>query len=310
MAINVGDILASFRVIDDATQPLEDIAGAQAEVAATLTRLSQAYASASGPVEGWNKLAEEFTGMPLAERANDMASAVEAIGGASRLTEQEQTRVNAVMEEALRKYEALGIEAPQAIRELAEATRQVGTETAGAEAGVSRFVGMLKGAAVAATAAIAAITAVGAAVLKIGEYGAGVGDIAEQFGKLAQKAGVDATQALQALREATAGTVSDLDLMKATLPLLSSGFKGSAEDLRTMAEAARVLSERGMGLNEAMGLVSSAMTTGRTRSLSMQGVVIDMAGAMKGLKDATNAKARRARTQRPSTSSSRRFSKA
>ena len=134
-----------------------------------------------------------------------------------------------------------------------------------------------------ATAAIAGITAVGAAVIKIGEYGAGVGDITEQFGKLAQKAGVDATQALQALREATAGTLSDMELMKATLPLLSSGFKGNAEDLRTMAEAARVLAERGMSLDQAMQTVTSAMTTGRTRALSMQGVVIDMARRDEGL---------------------------
>ena len=98
MAINVGDILASFRVIDEATEPLNQIAGAQEEVATTLKRLQGAYASAAGPIENWNKLAEQFTGMPLAERANDMASAVEAIGGAARLTQREQAQVNAVMD--------------------------------------------------------------------------------------------------------------------------------------------------------------------------------------------------------------------
>ena len=165
---------------------------------------------------------------------------------------------------------------------------KIAKEVEASESGFAKLGGVVKGVGIAATAAVGAITAVGAAVVKIGEYGAGVGDITEQFDKLAQKAGVDTAQALNALRTATAGTLSDLELMKAALPLLSSGFKGSAEDLGTMAEAARVLSERGMGLDQAMQMVTSAMTTGRTRALAMQGVVIDMQGAMKDLTDATN----------------------
>lgn len=165
---------------------------------------------------------------------------------------------------------------------------KIAGEVKKSEGGFAALGTTMKGVGVAAAAAVAAVGAVTTAIIKIGEYGSGVGDVTEQFGKLAEKAGLDATQALTALREATAGTVSDLDLMKSTLPLLSSGFKGNAEDLRVMAEAARVLSERGMTLDQAMQSVTSAMTTGRTRALAMQGVVIDTAQSMKNLTDAAN----------------------
>lgn len=57
--------------------------------------------------------------------AQQYVKAVEAIGGADRLTEAEQRRVNAALTEALAKYKALGTEAPAEMQKLAEATKEI-----------------------------------------------------------------------------------------------------------------------------------------------------------------------------------------
>src|SRR5690606_36483877 len=71
----------------------------------------------------------DFNGSKVIGEATRVANAVEAIGGAARLTAAEKERVNAVLERAIDKYRALGQTAPKALTDLAAQTKQVETET-------------------------------------------------------------------------------------------------------------------------------------------------------------------------------------
>jgi len=71
-----------------------------------------------------SRLLEDFTGQKVVAEAARMAEAVERIGGASKLTETEQRRVNASVSDAIAKYQALGQEAPANLLKLqAETTK-------------------------------------------------------------------------------------------------------------------------------------------------------------------------------------------
>jgi hypothetical protein len=91
-----------------------------------------------------NKMANSLSGKKLIQDANLAARAVEEIGGASKLTEAEQARVNRTLTEALAKYKALGIEAPQAVTALANDTKKVEQATSGASKVQADFVNHFK----------------------------------------------------------------------------------------------------------------------------------------------------------------------
>src|SRR4030095_69376 len=71
------------------------------------------------------KLATSFSGEKIISQANDVTAAIGQIGGATKLTAEEQLKVNSILTEGLTKYQALGVEAPAAMRELAAATAPV-----------------------------------------------------------------------------------------------------------------------------------------------------------------------------------------
>src|SRR5688572_21939898 len=71
------------------------------------------------------RMASAFDGSKVIGDANAMVKAIHDIGGASRLTESEQKRVNAAVTEALAKYQALGRSAPAELIALRDATQKV-----------------------------------------------------------------------------------------------------------------------------------------------------------------------------------------
>lgn len=76
-----------------------------------------------------SRMLEEFTGQRVVAESARMVEAVERIGGASRLTEAEQRRVNATVTEAIAKYEALGQQAPDNLVKLQAATTRADGST-------------------------------------------------------------------------------------------------------------------------------------------------------------------------------------
>lgn len=76
-----------------------------------------------------NRMGDQFSGRKIFQEATLAAKAVSDIGGASKLTEAEQRRLNATVTEALAKYKALGLEAPANLLKLQSATDKVTTST-------------------------------------------------------------------------------------------------------------------------------------------------------------------------------------
>ncbi len=102
-------------------------------VAANLAELRKNMAEGRDQIEatraGFQKLATSFQGDKIIQAAHNAAAAVNQIGGASKLTEAEQARVNRTVEAALAKYAALGREAPKALTDLAAATQKTEQHT-------------------------------------------------------------------------------------------------------------------------------------------------------------------------------------
>jgi hypothetical protein len=69
-------------------------------------------------------MANSFSGQKVFQQATIAQKAIEDIGGVTQLTTKEQARLNAVLEEALQKYKAIGVEAPPGMQALADATKQ------------------------------------------------------------------------------------------------------------------------------------------------------------------------------------------
>jgi hypothetical protein len=75
-----------------------------------------------------NRMADSFSGRKIIQDATLAAEAINQIGGASTLTENEQKKVNATVTEAIAKYQALGLQAPKALTDLQAATKGVTQE--------------------------------------------------------------------------------------------------------------------------------------------------------------------------------------
>ena len=104
------------------------------------------------------------------------------------------------------------------------------------------------------------------------------------FGAMAKRIGVDATEAIRVMREASDGAVSDLDLMAAANRAIMLGAVRTTEELRN-------LTFYGAKLGNAMGLAASQgidyFTTGLARQsnaiLDNVGLIIDLEGEYKRL---------------------------
>ncbi len=76
------------------------------------------------------RMVSDFDGTKLTQQTQTLATAIEKVGGVTRLTEAEQKRANRTIQEAIEKYGLLGREAPAAVqkvaRELADASKPAG----------------------------------------------------------------------------------------------------------------------------------------------------------------------------------------
>jgi hypothetical protein len=200
---------------------------------------------------GANKLVESLGGDKLIAAAHRYAAAVQEIGGVSNLTRQEQERVNAVVEKAIAKYEALGKTAPAALRELAAATKQTGTEWESftknfkvdtaidqplgtAKEAVNAFAATLGPTGIAALATAASIGAIGVAAFELAEKAAAVGG---ELNDMSEKTGMS-VPALSKLSLAAQVAGSDLGRMSSALFMfeknLGEGSKKFEEGLHRL----------------------------------------------------------------------------
>lgn len=123
-----------------------------------------------------------------------------------------------------------------------------------------------------ATAGVVALTG---AVTSLAIKGSDVNDVSGTFEKFANRVS-GAEETLTALRNGVQGTVDDLTLMGSASRLLSANVRLNATDFGTLSEAAFVLQNRGLGsTTQMLNMVTSAMITGRTRTLAMTLGVVD-----------------------------------
>src|SRR5262252_9179573 len=95
----------------------------------SMTAAGQKFSEAGVRFSATNKLVADFQGTLDKRKAEEYAAAVEKIGGAAKLTEADQAKVNKVMADALAHYKALGQEAPAHMVALEKATKQASEST-------------------------------------------------------------------------------------------------------------------------------------------------------------------------------------
>jgi hypothetical protein len=142
------------------------------------------------------RLMEDFSGQKIAVEAERMAEAVKRLGGASKLTENEQRRVNTAVTEALAKYRALGQEAPAHLVALQTATAGTTTKTSALVGAVGQMAAAFSVAALVQRAASALISFGAAALRSAGELtdlraatGVSLGML-QRWGHVAEQGGV------------------------------------------------------------------------------------------------------------------------
>jgi hypothetical protein len=118
----------------------------------------KSFETGAGKVEKTlNRMGDSFSGVKIIQDATLAEKAIEKIGGATKLTAAEQEHANKLVNEAIAKYQALGMVAPKALTDLATAT----SNTVGKSA---QFLGDLKTHIVANAAGfVSAQAAIGAA---------------------------------------------------------------------------------------------------------------------------------------------------
>lgn len=165
-----------------------------------------------------SRLLEDFTGQKVVAEAARMAEAVERIGGASKLTEAEQRRVNAAVSDAIAKYDALGQQAPAHLLKLQQETAGAVQKTSLLTQGMQVLVGLFSARAILRAA----------------------GDVLEFTGNLtdlAGKTGITTTE-LQKLQYVTAQSgVGMEELARGAVKLgqnLVSGNKSAVEGVKAL----------------------------------------------------------------------------
>src|SRR3954468_23263637 len=106
----------------------KDLKTAGAQTEAIGEAMNKAFGKAEEGTRGLGRAVASLLGFDAIEKANTYAKAVETIGGASKLTATEQSKVNTIVSEAVAKYAVLGREAPAALTALAKATSPIVAE--------------------------------------------------------------------------------------------------------------------------------------------------------------------------------------
>lgn len=87
------------------------------------------------------RMVKSFDGSQIRREAELVSAALERVGGTSRLTATEQGKVNTVVEAAIAKYRALGMEVPPHLQKIAAETKQITTATDAGGLSVGKMVG-------------------------------------------------------------------------------------------------------------------------------------------------------------------------
>jgi hypothetical protein len=241
----------------------------------SMTAAGQKFSEAGVRFSATNKLVADFQGTLDKRKAEEYAAAVEKIGGAARLTEADQRKVNAVMTDALSHYKALGQEAPAHLQAIERATRQSTEAINPWKEGITEVQKML---------------GIGFSVEKVIEFGKHVIETAGRVEDLSDQMGVsiETVQRFQYAADQSGTSVETIgksmnflnktlvenstqtrDILKNLgLSVEDLRSKGSEEAFRTVVAAIKDMNDPmlqaeatskllGKGLNEMLGLIRS-----------------------------------------------------
>jgi hypothetical protein len=226
----------------------------------------KSFETGAGKVEkALNKMGDSFSGTKTIQDANLMATAIDKIGGASKLTESEQRRVNASVTEALAKYKALGLEAPAALQNLAKATAQIEPPLTLANRGAN----LLKSTFGQFTAANLAANAIGTVTDKVVEFagkGSQLRGLEASFNSLSSGIKQDSGAMLSALQGGTRGLVANFDLLTSANKAMLLGLPVTVDTMGELAKTATTLG-RAMGQDATKSLDDLITALGRSSPL-------------------------------------------
>ena len=258
-------------------------------------------------------VANSFDGAKVEGAARRAVSAVEKIGGVTKLTGTELTQLERKVESAIEKFRAMGSGIPPQIqkvaRDIAElraheedlarstdkataalraqtqqaaaAARQV-PSTSGLGSTLTQGVGALAGGlgvGLGAGAGLAAITSIGSAIRDLASEGARLSPLRQSFEGL-QGGSQRAEQSLASLRTATRGLVSDLDLMQAANKGSLLGLDAMGIQFDEVASVATTLG-RAMGQDAAKSVddLTTALSRMSPQILDNLGIKVDLTAA-------------------------------
>lgn len=175
-----------------------------------------------------NRTADAFSGRKILSEAELAVRAVNDIGGATKLTESEQRKLNATLTEAIAKTKALGYEASKDMVALANATKQANTEVSKMPSALSGIKSTLTGIA----GAFGVAFSIGAVV----NFGKSVFDSASKIHDLSEQLGIS-SEAVQGFKFAAEQSGSSLDAVGTAITRmnrnLADGDKSTIASLKT-----------------------------------------------------------------------------
>ncbi|MFM9876851.1 MAG: hypothetical protein ACKVOG_03240, partial [Rhodoglobus sp.] len=193
-------------------------------IAANVAELKKNLAEGKVQIEtttaAMSKLANSLSGAPLFQAAMNITAAVNAAGGATKLTRAEMDRHNVTLEKALDKYRALGQEAPAAMVALAEATKKITPELNNATTSGDKLSGVLSKA-----SGLLAAFGVGLGVGTLVSFGSNLLEMAGTISDLSVSTGVSTT-ALQKFAYVGAGAGVSMDEIGRSVGTLSERLAG------------------------------------------------------------------------------------
>jgi hypothetical protein len=245
-----------------------------------------------------SKIAASLSGDKLIQQAHNVAAAVNQIGGASKLTGQEQDRVNSLITRALEKYQLLGREAPPGMRELADATKKVVVATESVPKSTAFFADLTSQVKATALGFISAQAVIGAAQTAFHMLTAFVGDSIDSFAA-AEAAQKKLTTALQASGATAPGVIDQFNAMAAQFQrttvysddlitemqalLVQVGNVAPSQMNKALQASADLASGLGIDLQQATMLVAKAFAGGGDELGRLKAILGDAAISGRGM---------------------------
>lgn len=226
----MADVVGTLRVVleADASDLNEALKEATTDVKELAAKLQKDLEPRQRAV---NAAVRDFLGGNEIRKAQEYALAIDKIGDISKLTAQDQLKVNKAVSAALSHYKALGVQAPKNLMDIERATRSAATS-------MSSIGPALKGAA----AALGVTFSVGAVV----SFGKSVFDAASSIDDMSKRLGVSAEFA-QRFKFGLEQTGSSLEAGERALFNMNKVLAEAAQNSRKLEELNKTL--RGTGVS-------------------------------------------------------------